>query len=224
MKDSGLSAPGSSQPPGPFVITPMEEADIAEIAHIDVLSFSTPWQAEAYRRELMQASSHFFVARLREERVTNDEGRMTNVFRRPSFVIRRLLGSRNHHPTPRVLGYGGLWLWLDEAHISTIAVHPDWRGQGIGELLLVALLERSVHLRALQCTLEVRVSNEVAQNLYKKYGFENVGTRRRYYRDNNEDAYIMTVPALDAAYVERLARLKATLWQRLGAQRRERVR
>jgi ribosomal-protein-alanine N-acetyltransferase len=201
----------------PFVVVPMEEADIPEVVQIDVLSFSTPWQTEAYRRELTQQASHFFVARWREEaegRRTTDDGPLA-VVRRLSSIVRR----QNHRPPPRVLGYGGLWLWLDEAHISTIAVHPEWRGQGIGELLLIALLERSIVLNAMQCTLEVRMSNEVAQKLYRKYGFDYAGTRRHYYRDNNEDAYIMTVPALDAAYARRLADLRARLGQRLERER-----
>jgi ribosomal-protein-alanine N-acetyltransferase len=214
-----------NQPPGPFIVTPMEEADIPEVVHIDQLSFSTPWQAEAYRRELTQQSSHFFVVRLRQDMARSDgqqkaDGGLRSIARRLSSLLRRR-DQRPLRPAPRVLGYAGLWLWLDEAHISTIAVHPDWRGQGLGELLLVAMLERAMELKAAQCTLEVRVSNEVAQNLYKKYGFAYAGIRRHYYRDNSEDAYIMTVPALDAAYARRLAELKAALWQRLG---RERVR
>ncbi len=214
-----------NQPPGPFIVTPMEEADIPEVVHIDQLSFSTPWQAEAYRRELTQQSSHFFVVRLRQDVALSHgqpkaNGGLRSIARRLSSLVRRR-DQRPPRPAPRVLGYAGLWLWLDEAHISTIAVHPDWRGQGLGELLLVAMLERAMELKAAQCTLEVRVSNEVAQNLYKKYGFAYAGIRRHYYRDNGEDAYIMTVPALDAAYARRLAELKAALWQRLG---RERVR
>lgn len=214
-----------NQPPGPFIVAPMEEADIPEVVHIDQLSFSMPWQADAYRRELTQPSSHFFVVRLRQAPLEREgeqrmDGGLRSIVRRLSALLRRP-APPPPRPAPRVLGYGGLWLWLDEAHISTIAVHPHWRGQGLGELLLVAMLERAIKLKAAQCTLEVRVSNEVAQNLYKKYGFEVTGIRRRYYRDNSEDAYIMTVPALDAAYARRLAELRAALWQRLG---RERVR
>jgi ribosomal-protein-alanine N-acetyltransferase len=82
----------------------------------------------------------------------------------------------------------------DEAHISTIAVRAGYRRQGLGELLLVALLEEARRLDALRATLEVRVSNVAAQALYAKYGFEQAGRRKAYYNDNREDALILTTP------------------------------
>lgn len=99
-----------------------------------------------------------------------------------------------------VVGYGGYWLLADELHISTIAVHPQWRGKKLGKLLLLQLLFAGYKHPANIATLEVRRSNQVAQHLYKKYWFETVGERRRYYRDTGEDALIMTVSALDARY------------------------
>jgi ribosomal-protein-alanine N-acetyltransferase len=86
----------------------------------------------------------------------------------------------------------GFWFIVDEAHISTIAVHPDFRQHGIGEILLQWALREALHLDAQLVTLEVRVSNHKAINLYEKYGFEVVGRRAHYYRDNNEDALLMT--------------------------------
>jgi ribosomal-protein-alanine N-acetyltransferase len=85
-----------------------------------------------------------------------------------------------------------MWLMLDEAHITTIAMRTKWRGKGLGELLLASLIETAFDVGAHRMTLEVRVSNEPAQNLYRKYGFSQEGVRPRYYSDNNEDAYIMT--------------------------------
>ena len=96
-----------------------------------------------------------------------------------------------------MVGYGGFWALGDEAHISTIAVRPDWRGYGLGELLLAAMIDLAASLKARFVTLEVRASNLVAQNLYRKYLFEQAGLRRRYYRDNDEDALIMTTPRID---------------------------
>jgi ribosomal-protein-alanine N-acetyltransferase len=87
----------------------------------------------------------------------------------------------------------------DEAHITTIASHPDVRGQGVGELLLVALIHRGIEIGARWMTLEVRASNSVAQNLYRKYTFKEMGVRRRYYSDNGEDALVMWTDALDSA-------------------------
>ena len=98
-----------------------------------------------------------------------------------------------------MLGYAGLWLLIDEAHISTIAVAPEWRGRGLGELLLASLLERAISIGADVATLEVRASNLVAQNLYRKYRFTVVGVRKGYYTDNFEDALVMTTPPCAAS-------------------------
>ncbi|HKZ71236.1 MAG TPA: ribosomal protein S18-alanine N-acetyltransferase [Anaerolineales bacterium] len=92
----------------------------------------------------------------------------------------------------RVIGFAGYWYIVDECHISTIAVHPGWRRRGIGEMLLVVALKHAVSLGAVMATLEVRDSNKAAIHLYYKYGFVGVGLRRRYYRDNGDDAVLMT--------------------------------
>ncbi|NLJ40411.1 MAG: ribosomal protein S18-alanine N-acetyltransferase [Clostridiales bacterium] len=90
-----------------------------------------------------------------------------------------------------IRGYGGMWIILDEAHITNVAVHPDYRGKGIGEALMRALIRTASYLRIEGMTLEVRVSNKIAQNLYEKLGFSGVGVRKGYYSDNDEDALIM---------------------------------
>lgn len=91
----------------------------------------------------------------------------------------------------RVVGYIGTWLILDEAHVTNIAVHPDYRRQGIGETLLRSMMTVAASRGAKRMTLEVRVSNRPAQRLYEKLGFARIGLRRGYYHDNNEDAIIM---------------------------------
>ena len=112
----------------------------------------------------------------------------------------------------RIVGYAGLWLSLDEAHITTFAVLPDYRRRKIGERMLVALFDKSAKLGAEWMTLEVRASNLAAQKLYEKYGFRPAGIRRRYYSDNNEDAIIMWTDRLkDRSVRDRLARLRAAL-------------
>ncbi len=111
-----------------------------------------------------------------------------------------------------IAAYGGMWLMVDEAHITTFAVHPAWRRQGIGQRLLVAFLDIAVERGAHEATLEVRLSNLAARKLYEKYGFRPVGLRPRYYSDDNEDALIMTTePLSDAGMVARVARLRAAL-------------
>lgn len=96
-----------------------------------------------------------------------------------------------------IAAYGGMWLMVDEAHITTFGVHPEWRRQGIGRQLLLNLMDLGATLRARRMTLEVRVSNEPAQGLYRSFGFEVVGRRPRYYTDDGEDALVMTTPDLD---------------------------
>lgn len=114
-----------------------------------------------------------------------------------------------------VIGLAGYWLIGDEVHISTIAVHPGWRGQRLGELLLLNLLFMAYKHPANMVTLEVRHSNTIAQQLYLKYGFDVVGKRRRYYRDTGEDAIIMTIPALDASYFQFLEQKQTQLFAHL---------
>ena len=101
----------------------------------------------------------------------------------------------------RIVGLIVCWLIIDEMHIATIAVHPDCRGQGIGKQLVMTGLKALIPHGALSATLEVRAGNLVAQNLYRHFGFEQVGLRKRYYKDNNEDALLMTVEPLGPGYL-----------------------
>jgi ribosomal-protein-alanine N-acetyltransferase len=91
----------------------------------------------------------------------------------------------------RVVAYGGMWIILDEAHVTNVAVHPDFRGHHLGERMMRGLMERARALGSVRMTLEVRRSNAVAQNLYHKLGFIPLGVRRGYYSDPREDAIIM---------------------------------
>ena len=111
-----------------------------------------------------------------------------------------------------IVGFAGIWLMVDEAHVTTFAVHPDWRRQGIGRQLLVNLVELSIAIGGRRMTLEVRASNLPAQALYRSFGFADAGTRPRYYTDDGEDALVMTTPPLtDPAFREAVARERARL-------------
>jgi ribosomal-protein-alanine N-acetyltransferase len=96
----------------------------------------------------------------------------------------------------RVVAFGGIWLMVDEAHITTFGVHPEHRRRGIGRRLLLQLAEVALGLGSARMTLEVRVSNEPAQALYRSFGFDVTGRRVAYYSDDGEDALVMTTPAL----------------------------
>ena len=111
-----------------------------------------------------------------------------------------------------IVAYGGIWLMVDEAHVTTFAVHPRYRRRRIGERLLLALLDMARDRHAREATLEVRLSNLAARRLYEKYGFRPVGIRPRYYSDNQEDALIMTTePLAEPVMRDRIARLRAAV-------------
>ena len=93
----------------------------------------------------------------------------------------------------RIVGFAGMWLIMDESHITTIGVDPTCRGKKIGERMLINILDEAIHRGARRATLEVRRSNHTAQNLYHKYGFRLAAVRKGYYSNNNEDAFVMWI-------------------------------
>ncbi len=112
----------------------------------------------------------------------------------------------------QIVGYTGMWIILDEAHVTTLAVDAESRRQRIGERLLVALLDEAMRRGARWVTLEVRKSNAAAQALYRKYGFKDIGVRKGYYSDNREDAIVMwTGNIYEPAFQDRLAHHRASL-------------
>ena len=211
-----------------YFIEPMAESDIGAVQAIERQSFTTLWSASTYRRELLHASgSRYVVLRASPTQPPPRAARAGRPIGPRSFLRRTLLGQLvtslfqpNPAPSPfPLVGYGGLWITESEAHITTIAVSPEHRGRGLGELLLNGLIDNATDGRASWVSLEVRVSNTVAQSLYLKYGFRPAGTRARYYTDNGEDALMMwTEPINSAEYQARLAALRAALYTRLRAE------
>jgi ribosomal-protein-alanine N-acetyltransferase len=186
------------RPPIPYVVEDMSIADVKEVTALEKLVFPLPWSALAFEYELRHNPMAYFA------------------------VVRPRMPHHDGEESPRVLGYAGFWLIVDEAHICTLGVHPDWRGRGLGELLLAHLIERAAEREAAVATLEVRASNLVAQNMYRKYGFVPTGLRKRYYSDNNEDALIMTTDVISSvSYQQRFQTLKASLWHRLAQGQQE---
>lgn len=198
-----------------YYIAPMQIDDIAEVAKVERQCFSNPWPQSAYRRELRNPGNNAYIVLWHRADSGDDSARSES--RGPLGLlpfVRR--GDRATGDT--VAGFGGMWVLYDEAHVTTIGVAPEHRGKGLGELLLIRLIEEARQRNAEWVTLEVRVSNDSAQALYRKYGFTQQGVRKRYYSDNGEDAYIMWSPSLRSPeYQARYAELTRTLHDRLGS-------
>ncbi len=163
--------------------------DIPIVGEIEQRCFSAPWSAHTYRHELLHNRRSFY------------------------WVLRPRLG-HNNQELPLIFAYVGYWLLDHEAHIMTIATHPDWQRHHLGEWLLLEMLAVARTDGAQQAILEVRVGNQAAIGLYTKLGFVQVGLRKRYYRDNGEDALLLTLFNLDQAAVwdalaQRLVRLRS---------------
>jgi ribosomal-protein-alanine N-acetyltransferase len=213
----------------------MTQDDVPSVSRVERRCFANPWPTSAYRRELQNPTQTYYIV-LRElhqeSEAEHDDGdgassngahphlQARGVPRRSLLPIG--LGRRpegNGADTKSLIGFAGMWLAFDEAHVTTIGIDPDYQGRGLGELLLLCLFDEAVVRGANWLTLEVRVSNDAAQSLYRKYGFTVHGTRRRYYSDNNEDALIMwTRPLSDNGYRAEIDALRAASASRLEQQ------
>lgn len=171
--DINLTHPG-------IAIRRMTQDDLPQVKAIDQISFNMPWPDSAYHYELNENPlSLLWVA---EQKTPPGAGSPPGL--------------------PRIVGMIVVWMILDEAHIATIAVHPDYRSQGIARQLLAQALITAIERGANQATLEVRAGNIAAQKLYQRFRFAVVGNRPRYYKDNHEDALIMTVSQFDKSYAD----------------------
>ena len=203
-----------SNPVDSSLLRHMGPCDIPQVKLIDRQAFPTVWPPPPFRRDITNNSSSLLVAI-----VPTSDGQFpletpsnpTSIRRRLAQSLQRLIPSwvldrqnTNLGSPDLVLGYVSIWKMGSDAHITAIAVDETYQQRGIGELLLIGTIISSLEL-GLECvTLEVRESNSVAQKLYTKYGFERVGIRKRYYRDNNEDALIMTTKSIASPDYQRL--------------------
>ncbi len=146
----------------------MRAEDLPEVCAIEIASFSTPWSEALFDAEL----------------------------KRPELCFWTVAEDPQAAPGSRLLGYGGFWKAVDEAHFTNLAVRPDQRGAGLGWALLQEILRKAKAEGCLRATLEVRPSNAAARALYEKAGFAGVALRPKYYSDDGEDALLMWLPQL----------------------------
>jgi ribosomal-protein-alanine N-acetyltransferase len=174
-----------------YIIRPMKYEDIPQVAQIDREAFPGEWvfrSQSAYKRDLDNPSVRYIVACNKRD-ASESEGQAMQKL--PWF--KRLFNQERHlNVSENIVGFSGFWMMMKEAHIIAIGVRDSYRRLGIGEGLLIETIELAQILNANVVTLEVRASNEIAQELYKKYGFQVVGRRPRYYSSDGEDAIIMS--------------------------------
>ena len=214
-----------------YQVRPMDLGDISQVMEIERESFLDMWPTTAFKRDIQHNRLARYLVAV-EQREEDEEAMAPPAEREPRAApmpplrlgrwlgeLKRLFGGDEEAETSRepIVGFVGVWLTPDEAHIVTIAVRESHRGRGIGELLLIAAIALATLNDREVVTLEVRASNQAAQALYEKYGFRKVGVRPRYYSDNHEDAVRMTTePIRSASYQALFQRLKREHRERCG--------
>lgn len=179
-----------------LVLAPLTLAQVPEALALDAAALGGLWTAEGYTREIDSPNSDLLL-----------------------LQAVPLANAPTPHQPPLSLALGCAWAIVEEAHITVLAVHPDYQRQGLGQLMLWALLQAACDRHLERATLEVRVSNQAAIALYTKFGFKIAGTRKRYYQDNGEDALVLWLNGLhQPAFQHCLANWQNQLRDRLQPQ------
>ena len=203
----------------------MRSDDISQVIEIEHEAFSPGWVGTQFRRELNSRHCRFIVAYLTNNDEIPAEMGVAEAGEQPDASmwarmvrgVKTVFGTGGETGTDAIAGYVGIWFQGDQAHITEIAVRESLRGQGIGELLLIGTVRAAYEQGLEEVTLEARVSNFVAQRLYDKYGFNEVGIRKNYYADNREDAVIMTTDRIHTnAYRQKFTGLQDRFFERYG--------
>ena len=205
-----------------YTLRPMGKEDLDQVNEIDREAFPSQWPPANYRQELQNKIAHYLVACDDTRTADKPAAPPQRKFNLVSWIM-PWTKQRRAKDKPSLLviqqyivGFAGIWLMADEAHITNIAVRQQYQGKGLGELLLLATIDMAGGLKASFLTLEVRASNLVAQSLYNKYGFVQMGIRRGYYLDNREDAIIMSTDAISSeSFHAQIRQLRETLTKKL---------
>jgi len=210
-----------------YYVRPMRKEDIAQVKEIDREAFPTQWPPPDYRHELQNLLARLIVVcdesktvavpevkSPQEKGISGLASKVRRLWHRERFFGNELPTSGKQY----VLGFASIWVMADEAHLTNIAVRKQYQHQGIGEWLLISIIDLAAKLKANFITLEVRASNTAAQSLYHKYGFTKVSVRPGYYTDNREDALLMSTESITSApFQARLQQLKQAYSTKYGA-------
>ena len=206
-----------------FHIRHISRLDSQQLVEVEKDAFPTLWPPTSFNREINNKLAVYLVAVALDDvsdipYVTSESPAPPTLLARAASILRRLLpGTPAPGNDDYILGYLGLWDVVDDAHVVSVGVRTPFRRHGVGEALLIRAIETAMGWDSRYITLEVRVSNRGAQSLYNKYGFKKVGVRKRYYLDNNEDAYIMTTDSiLTPEYKAHFEQLKAIHGKRVS--------
>ena len=208
----------------PYILRKLHNSDIPSVSEIEREAFPSLWPNSAFKSEINNPKIKLLVAAAPSPDDSDVEDAADSP---PNPMPQRLIQNFQsflRRPSSDTamedypVGYVSTWLVFEEAHVTSIAVRKAYRGRGVGELLLTGAIETAMHERSRVVTLEVRVSNQSAIELYKKYGFKKVGLRKAYYSDNREDADIMTTdPIMSLSYQRRFMELRHAYLKRYGS-------
>ena len=217
-----------------YTIRRMQDGDIAQALEIDREAFPTQWPHPSYtsfKQELRnRLACYLVVTKPRTPEMTEhvNDGKtlwqkFVNLFDHDRFFGEEVSQSTKEY----IVAVAGFWIMVDEAHITTLATRNAYRRHGIGERLLIQIIEMAEQLRANVVTLEARVSNTQAQALYEKYGFRKVGIRKAYYTDNGEDAVLMTTDSVNSnefqMHFQHLKKAHQHRWEEMYASEKTKV-
>lgn len=187
-----------------YTVRPMQLDDVPQATDIDRECFPTQWPPPPYRSDLLFNKLAYYLVACEDGTnaapVFEEREQHVSPLDHTQAGVRRLFHkARVSYPRQLVVGIIGFWLMAGEAHITTIGVRQIYQRLGIGELLLISTIDLALTMQAEVITLEVRISNIAARELYQKYSFTKRGYRKGYYTDNREDAVIMTTNTLTSA-------------------------
>ena len=200
----------------------MVKEDLDQVNEIDHEAFPTQWPPANYKQELQNKIAYYLVACDTTRTVPSSpktEKRHTGIttLLMPWKKEKAIVLPPSAAPQCVIAGFSGIWMMAGEAHVTNLAVKREYRGQGLGEYLLLATYDMAQAQNATFMTLEVRASNIVAQALYNKFGFMEMGVRKGYYLDNHEDAMIMSTEMLNSrVYQDKIQKLRENLHKKFG--------